>query len=102
MQCRSNFTEEFLSGLYRRTPSRGTDSPRSRGASRCTRRRILRVSDIKLDRFDWEAERLGGNDGNRRPRAGSNVLSSDLHIHGTIGMNGEIALARVSAPAPCM
>ena len=54
----------------------------------------------QVDLVDRNAERFGGDHQDDGARAGAEILRAHLDFDCAIGMNGEIAIARVTASAP--
>jgi hypothetical protein len=59
-----------------------------------------RAAEFQRDRFHGNAERLADDHQDRGARAGAEVLRGHFHLDGAVGVDGQVAVAFVPAPAP--
>src|SRR5262249_21811283 len=100
IECRGRLFEESSERIERCTACGGGYSTYRGRASRRTGGRILVVSDEQRDGFERKTQCIGTDNGNHSARSGPEVLRSHLALDGTVRMDCEVAIARMSRPAP--
>src|SRR5262249_453519 len=102
IQSRRYLRVKLVQSVQRSTPRRRTDSSDGSASARCTRGRIVTVSDENLHRVHRHAESFSRNESEGGPGAGPGTLRSHFQLDGAVRLNRQIAIARMSETSPRM